>query len=270
MRVESIDAWPARAWVASRAIPASRRGVKQVWRSWWQPDWASPARPRAPSRISSSPAADSGSPRRRPFNTTNSCVLVDSGGRSCSVSRRRTRRTERTPAPPVADRPSPRSRTGGVRRRLTSPMWKPSSRARGRQHSEDRSPSPASPSRRTGTYGRRHPGMDRRSLERQSAPATCPRGRRPVVPVDRRQLPRAARRQRSKSRARFGREYVIVLDDGWLPTELAAQEKRRYVRLSADRRPRYRAANWKVNPHQHWEGARSLRRWCALLRCHAL
>ena len=38
-------------------MPASRKRVKQVWRSWWQVAWARPARASAPSMISSSPAA---------------------------------------------------------------------------------------------------------------------------------------------------------------------------------------------------------------------
>ena len=33
MRVESIEAWPAWAWMASSAMPASRSRVKQVCRS---------------------------------------------------------------------------------------------------------------------------------------------------------------------------------------------------------------------------------------------
>ena len=46
--------------------------------------WASPARRRAPSRISSSPSADSGMPRRGPLSTTNTRSVPAPAGRSAS------------------------------------------------------------------------------------------------------------------------------------------------------------------------------------------
>lgn len=42
-----------------------------MWHSSWHVPRSSPARRRAPVRISSTPSADSGRPRRGPFNTTN-------------------------------------------------------------------------------------------------------------------------------------------------------------------------------------------------------
>ena len=52
---------------ASRAIPASRRRVKQVSRSSWQLAWARPARALAARTISSRPSSDNGSPVVAPF-----------------------------------------------------------------------------------------------------------------------------------------------------------------------------------------------------------
>src|SRR5216683_3154179 len=52
--------------MASRAIPASRSRVKQVWRS-WQVRRGTCARWHAPVTISSTPAALSGSPPARTF-----------------------------------------------------------------------------------------------------------------------------------------------------------------------------------------------------------
>ena len=75
---------PAWACTASSAIPASRSRVRHVCRSSWQVACSSPARRRAPARISSSPSADSGRPRRGPFSTTNTrSVRAVSGRSSC-------------------------------------------------------------------------------------------------------------------------------------------------------------------------------------------
>ena len=77
--MDSIEACPAWAWTASSAIPASRSRVRQVCRSSWQVACASPARRRAPSRISSSPRTDSGCPRRGPLSTTNTRSVSGAG-----------------------------------------------------------------------------------------------------------------------------------------------------------------------------------------------
>ena len=58
------------------AMPASRRRVKQVWRSSWQVPWLSPARSRAARMIWSRPGIESGWPRRAPLSATKSESLV--------------------------------------------------------------------------------------------------------------------------------------------------------------------------------------------------
>ncbi len=81
MRVDSIERWPAWAWVASNPIPFSCRRVKQVWRSWWHVSRSTPARLRASYTIWSSPYALRGRPRRSCLSATNT-RSVSVAGRS--------------------------------------------------------------------------------------------------------------------------------------------------------------------------------------------